>query len=107
MGAKSENNNSRDLADCRKLLAIAGLVYLLWWFAVELALPDAFNPLGSRLAVVAYALTGIAASFVNKWLQKNIRLFLQSAVWLITFHYFYLFFHNLNDAILHRSKLLN
>lgn len=82
----------------RRYLLIAGLVYLVWWFAVEVLLPTSFNPLGSRLAVVAATLGIWALSFVSQFIQRHLRFLFFASVWLITAHFFYLFSMNSADV---------
>jgi hypothetical protein len=53
----------------RRLLAIAGSVYLAWWFVVEAFLPGSYNPLSSRLGVVALFFLALGASFVSEALR--------------------------------------
>lgn len=88
---------NRRLAIDRKLLAIAGCAYLLWWFAVEFTLPNAFNPLISRVAVVLYIFAVLLFSYKSSWLRQHLNIFVQSCLWLITFHYYYLFYCNSGD----------
>jgi PAS domain S-box-containing protein len=78
-------------------MAVAGAVYLLWWEVVELALPGAFNPLGSRLAVVLFCWALFAASFVSTAVSRHAAAWFASCLWLITLHYFYLFHRNEAD----------
>jgi PAS domain S-box-containing protein len=86
--------NQNHLVIRRRLLFWGGAVYLAWWFVVEATLPSAFNPLASRLAVVASVFGLWGLSFVEGWPKKNTRgLFLTMSV-LITSHFFYLFYMN-------------
>lgn len=88
----------KDLRLNRRLLAIAGVVYLLWWAVVQLLLPHAFNPLGSRLFVVIYFFAVLAASYRRESIRQHIRTWLIAGLWLLTLHYYYLFFHNRGDS---------
>jgi PAS domain S-box-containing protein len=77
----------------RALLGVAGTVYMMWWFAVEAILPGSVNPLPSRLCVVG--LIGLACGLsYTQWGRAHVRRLFIASVWLITFHYYYLFFRN-------------
>ena len=78
----------------RRLCVVVGAVYLLWWAAVEGLLPGSFNPLGSRLAVVLANWAIVAASYQSAWVRRHIRELWIAALWLLTAHYFYLFYEN-------------
>jgi PAS domain S-box-containing protein len=81
----------------RTLLFIAGAVYLFWWFAVEWLIPGSFNPLGSRVAVVATIFTMLAATFISRRANRHGEILFVASVWLITAHFFYLFVGNDGD----------
>ena len=80
----------------RALLAIAGLVYLCWWFLVEALLPGSFNPLGGRLVVVGSFVVVLAASYASAWVHRHLAAFFAACVSLLTVHYLYLVW--VNDA---------
>jgi PAS domain S-box-containing protein len=90
------NRDPRQVRLYRTLTLLSGLAYLLWWGAVELLLPGSFNPLGSRLVVVAFCLAVFAASFRVDFLARNISKALAACTGAVTLHYFYLF--RWNDA---------
>lgn len=77
---------------------VAGGVYLFWWFAVELALPSAFNPFPSRGLVVGTIFLFFGLSYFSKKVRQKIRLVFVAGIWLITFHFFYLFYRNSGDT---------
>lgn len=81
----------------RRLLLIAGSVYLLWWFAVEMILPGTFNPFISRILVCSYILGIWLLSFAIHGIQRWLRILFISSVWLITAHYWYLLYENQAD----------
>lgn len=74
-----------------------GNAYLIWWILVELFLPGSYNPIGSRLAVVAFCWLMGAASFRVPWLRRNPDTALALCVWMVTTHFFYLFYMNHAD----------
>lgn len=86
------------LVGARIMAAASGLTYLVWWALVKLIMPSAFNPLGSRLAVVGFCLGALAASFVSARARAWLPLAVQAGFWLITLHYFYLFHFNGADV---------
>ncbi len=88
-------DRSRKLS--RTLIATAGAAYLAWWFTVEAFLPGSFNPLGSRLFVVAVCWFFYAATFLSSRAFRHAALWLALCLWLITIHYFYLFYYNQAD----------
>lgn len=88
---------SAELPLYRKLATIAGAVYLLWWFAVQIFLPHAFNPIASRLAVVSYFFSTLALSYVLEPVRRNLRIYFIAGLWLLTLHYYYLFYGNAGD----------
>jgi PAS domain S-box-containing protein len=91
-----ENSKENNLN--RRLLLIAAGIYFLWWFAVEAILPGSFNPLMSRLFVVLVIFSIYLASFFSSWVYQNLRILFVSSAWLITVHYYYLFFGNSGDV---------
>lgn len=88
---------SDNLRIMRILLLAGGTTYLVWWGLCELTLPEAFNPLGSRLAVCALFFISWFASHHDDWARRNVAKLFYACGWVLTFHYFYLFGHNIND----------
>lgn len=83
-----------DVRRLRVLAASAGGLYLLWWATVEVLLPGSFNPLPSRLAVVALGGVIIAASYRSSWAERHLSSLF--AIWLcvLVAHYSYLLVGN-------------
>ncbi len=94
---QKQTNAQREVHLDRRLLALAGSVYLVWWFAVHLLLPEAFNPFGSRVVVAACCFSILGLSFISDWVIKNLRTLLYLSTWLITAHFYYLFYENGGD----------
>jgi PAS domain S-box-containing protein len=94
---KGLSDFARELRLYRRLAAFVGGVYLLWWVAVEALLPQAFNPLLGRLIVVVAIWGIVAASYASEWVRRHIRLLWTVGLWLLTAHYFYLFYENAGD----------
>jgi PAS domain S-box-containing protein len=88
---------TKELAMHRRYLAFAGAIYLMWWFVVELILPGAFNPLLSRLFVVALIFIIFALSYVSVWVQYRLQNLFICCAWIITLHYYYLLYGNSGD----------
>src|ERR1700748_1688021 len=88
----------REVRLYRGLSFLVGAVYLLWWAAVNVLLPKAFNPFSSRLLVVLAIWAPIAASYVSPQIRLRLRSFWVCSLWLITTHYFYLFYRNAGDV---------
>src|SRR3954463_7385839 len=80
----------------RTLLVAAGSAYLAWWLFVRVALPNAFNPLGSRVLVVACFYGAAAASYASASISRHLDRWLAVCCSIGTAHYFYLF--DRNDA---------
>jgi signal transduction histidine kinase len=78
----------------RLLLLVGGGLYLGWWGLVEWVLPGSFNPLASRLAVVAVFWGLAAASYLSSWVAARLHLGFEVGAWLLTLHYFYLLYGN-------------
>jgi PAS domain S-box-containing protein len=78
----------------RRFLLVGAAVYMLWWFAVEALLPGSFNPFGSRVAVVLALFAVWALSYAVPFIRERLTLLFQACLWLITLHYFYLFYGN-------------
>lgn len=89
--------NNKELTTYRRLLFIAATVYLLWWFGVEALLPDAFNPINSRLWVVLTIYSLVVFSYILDRIKRYVRMLFIFSTWVITLHYFYLFYHNATD----------
>jgi PAS domain S-box-containing protein len=89
-----EGDDERELRRYRKLCLLVGAVYLVWWAAVEAMLPRAYNPLLGRLVVVVACWAVVGASYASAWVRRNIVLLWQASLWLLTAHYFYLFYEN-------------
>lgn len=81
----------------RLVLGIAGFVYLSWWFAVEAFLPNSFNPFLSRMLVAFSAWTILIATYFSARVRKNIDFWFSLVAWLITLHFYYLFYNNRLD----------
>jgi PAS domain S-box-containing protein len=83
-----------DVRRLRVLAGSAGGLYLLWWAMVELLLPGSFNPLPSRVAVVALGGLLLAASYRSRWVARHLSTLF--AVWLcvLVAHYSYLLIGN-------------
>jgi PAS domain S-box-containing protein len=81
----------------RRLCLFVGAIYLVWWAAVEVLLPHAYNPLPARLGVVVAIWAIAAASYANAWVRRHIRVLWTCGLWLLTAHYFYLFYENAGD----------
>ncbi|HVW24048.1 MAG TPA: PAS domain S-box protein [Polyangiaceae bacterium] len=89
--AQSEQGDTQRL---RIVVASAATAYLLWWVLVEAMLPGSFNPLGSRLGVVALGAVLVVASRRSRWVERHLSsLFV---VWLcvLVAHYSYLLIGN-------------
>lgn len=87
----------RELRLYRKLCLLVGGVYLVWWAAVEGMLPHAYNPLPGRLVVVLAIWAIPAASYASPWVRRHLRALWLGGLWLLTAHYFYLFYENGGD----------
>jgi len=88
------DENYKEIQRHRRFLLMAGVVYGLWWGAVEVLLPGDFNPLGSRLVVVGFIFSAVSLSYLSEWARAHLRGLLHASAWLITLHYFYLFYGN-------------
>lgn len=78
----------------RTLLALAGPLYLSWWFTVEWLLPGSYNPLFSRLLVCAVPLTLFVLTLAKPALMAQANLLFTASMSLVTLHYFYLAHRN-------------
>jgi PAS domain S-box-containing protein len=82
----------------RALIGIAGAVYLVWWFAVELLLPGSFNPLPGRLLVVGLSGVLLAASYWSRWVAAHLSVLFTAWVCLLVGHYSYLLIGNHGES---------
>lgn len=89
--------NSKEIVVNRRYLAIAGSIYMIWWFAIELILPQAFNPFLSRFSVVLSLFAVLGLSYISIWIQRHLQSLFYAGLWLITLHYYYLFYGNAGD----------
>ncbi len=87
----------RELRLYRRLSLFVGAIYLVWWLAVEALLPDAYNPLLGRLVVVVAIWAIVAASYASAWVRGHVRVLWLCGLWLLTAHYFYLFYENAGE----------
>jgi len=78
----------------RRLLLLAGSIYLAWWFIVEALLPRSYNPLPGRLAVVASFLATFAASYASVHVRRHLGAGFAGCLWLATLHYYDLVYRN-------------
>lgn len=85
------------LASHRRLMLAAGVAYLVWWFFVRLLLPDAYNPLGSRLLAVCFCFAAFGASYASRSVVSHIANWSSACLWVVTLHYFFLFYRNPSD----------
>lgn len=92
------HQQQRELPIYRRLSAIAGMAYTVWWFAVAALLPQAFNPVLSRFSVVAYFFAILAGSYLSQTVRDRLRGLFLLGVWGLTLHYFYLFMENGGDV---------
>lgn len=88
------SQDEKELATYRNLLAFAGIVYLLWWFAVNDLFPTAVNPLPGRMFVVLFCFSAWILSYFSSTIARHTRLLFICSTWVITGHFFYLFFKN-------------
>jgi PAS domain S-box-containing protein len=82
----------------RIVAAIAGAVYLVWWFTVELLLPGSFNPLPGRLLVVCLSGVLVGASYRSPWVARNLSALFTAWVCLLVAHYCYLIAGNHGES---------
>lgn len=97
MQVQTMEETARDVVVHRRLFAVAGSIYLIWWFAVELILPNTYNPFLSRLAVVGTIFAILGLSYVSKQIRSCLRVLFIACTWLITIHYYSLFYANHGD----------
>jgi len=72
----------------------AGLVYASWYPFVEWLLPEAVNPLGGRIAISALFVIIVMLSYPLAFFRKHLRILTLAGTWVLTTHYFYLFYLN-------------
>jgi len=82
----------------RTIVGIAGAVYLLWWFTVEVTLPGSFNPLPGRLLVVGADAALFVASFWSPPVARRLSGLFTAWVCLLVAHYTYLLLGNHGDS---------
>lgn len=95
--ADPRTNDNGELRLHRILLAGGAGAYLGWWFFVHLTLPSAFNPIFSRLLVVACFLVVLAASYAWRTVADRLPDALGLCCCILTAHYFYLLERNHAD----------
>ncbi|MES2802094.1 MAG: ATP-binding protein [Bdellovibrionota bacterium] len=81
----------------RLVLAIAGGVYLSWWFVVETLLPNSFNPFLSRFISALCLWLVFIATYYSPQVRKNIDFWFSFGAWAVTLHFYYLFYNNRFD----------
>src|SRR4029077_1829704 len=86
------------LGRLRTSVAIAGGVYLLWWFTVELLLPGSYNPFLGRFVVVVVDGVLLAASYRSLWVEAHLSALFTAWVCLLVGHYCYLVIGNNGDS---------
>jgi signal transduction histidine kinase len=80
------------------LVGIAGVIYLAWWFLVELVLPGSYNPLLGRLVVVCASGALVVASLLFRWVLARLSTLFAAWTCLLVAHYFHLLIGNQGDA---------
>ena len=85
-------------ARLRLVVGIAGGVYLLWWFMVELLLPGSFNPLPGRLVVVGLNGVLLGASYGSRWVESRLSPLFTAWTCLLVAHYCYLLIGNQGES---------
>jgi PAS domain S-box-containing protein len=86
------------IARLRSIVGIAGAIYLVWWFVVELVLPGSFNPLAGRLAVAGLSWVLLAASYRIHWVEIHLSKLFTTWTCLLVAHYCYLILGNHGDS---------
>ena len=89
---------AEDVRSARVSLGVGGAAYFAWWFVVHAMFPGDFNPLGSRLAVVAACWGVVLASFLSARARERSDELLALCMGFVTVHYFYLLHMNHGDA---------
>ena len=82
----------------RGLCLFVGAIYLLWWLAVKALLPQAFNPFLGRFLVVLCIWGLVAGSYLSSAIRHHLRLLWVCGLWLVTAHYYYLFYRNAGEV---------
>ncbi len=82
----------------RVIVAIAGGIYLSWWFMVELLLPGSFNPLPGRLLVVGLSGVLLGASYRSRWVERRLSTLFTAWVCVLVGHYCYLLIGNHGES---------
>jgi PAS domain S-box-containing protein len=85
-------------ARLRLVVGIAGGVYFLWWFMVELLLPGSFNPLPGRLLVVGLNGVLLGASYRSRWVESRLSTLFTAWTCLLVAHYCYLLIGNQGES---------
>ncbi len=67
-----DSETEREVRLYRGLLVFVGSVYLVWWLAVHVILPQAFNPFWSRLLVVLWIWGVAAASYPSHLIREHL-----------------------------------
>ncbi len=88
----------KDERRLRIIVGIAGAVYLLWWFTVQITLPGAFNPLPGRLLVVGADAALFLASLWSRPVARRLSALFTAWVCLLVAHYTYLLVGNHGDS---------
>jgi signal transduction histidine kinase len=78
----------------RRISLLSSAVYFLWWFAVEIFLPHSFNPFLSRFAIVLTFFAIFLLSLYSQRVRENMRKLFEIGLWLLTAHFYYLFYGN-------------
>jgi PAS domain S-box-containing protein len=86
------------IARLRIIVGIAGAIYLVWWFVVELVLPGSFNPLPGRLVVAGLSWMLLAASYRSPWVETHLSRWFTAWACLLVAHYCYLIHGNHGDS---------
>lgn len=89
--------DSTSLAYYRLVLAVAGTFYLLWYFVVEILIPDSFNPFLSRLLTVLCLWSISLFSYYSASVRKHIEFWFSVGAWTASLHFYYLFYNNRLD----------
>lgn len=84
----------RELTIYRRLLLISSSLYFFWWFGIHWIVPEDFNPLFSRVLICSSAIVVWSLSFYYRHFRIHIKAYLTIFMWLLTAHYFYLFYSN-------------
>jgi signal transduction histidine kinase len=81
----------------RLFLGVGAALYMTWWAVVEALLPGSFNPLASRVAVVATMLAALGATYVTPAVARHAGSLLAASMGVVTLHYGYLIYGNHGD----------